>query len=408
MLKENLSIEEAIMHLSVLYRDPDAKPVKLDSSDYALINSLAKQVSKKLGFTDRQYELAKLKVVEYADQFDDGFDVEAVCARLKYPLREIDRSRSIQLVERDGIPTVAVRFVFQKKLISKIEAVKSRLKETHYDAQNKTHYFAFSEYTVHAIITAFKDANFEIQQELLEYYDKLEHMINNKKDHLPGIYGYDLKNLHEKSFNYAVSSVGEPAKDTLHKFYDRKEQLGLYHFDQEILEQSLRLLTPLTRKIVERKLMQVQVDPKKYSTENLAETILELERFPLLIVISERNCYDDLSRFHKAFNGFIPSEQCAVLFRTDNNGESSHFNDYIKDNRLNNPVDSNTKIVYISSNKFPKPLLKDQWHPQAAITTYSGYTGSNNKVDGFLDTLDLVIHYDSESSSWKRNRIEKM
>jgi hypothetical protein len=408
MLKKNLSIEEAIMHLSVMYRDPDAKPVKLDSSDYALVNSLAKQVYKKLGFTDRQYELARLKIREYADQFDDDFDVETVCSTLKYPLREIDRSRWIRLVEIDGVASIAVRFVFQKKLISKIEMVKQRVKENSYDAQNKIHNFAFSEYTVHAIITAFKDAGFDIQQELIEYYDKLEHMINNKKDHLPGVYGYDLKNLHEKSFNYAVSSVGTPDKNTLHKFYDRKEQLGLYHFEQDILEQSLRLLTPLTRKIVERKLMQVQVDPKKYTVDNVAETILELDRFPLLVVISERNCYDELSKFHKAFNGVVSNTQCAVLFRMDNTTETAHFNDYIKDNNLNNLVDNDTKIVYISSSKFPKPLLKNNWYPQTAITTYSGYSGSNNKVDGFLDTLDLVIHYDTESSSWKRNRIEKI
>lgn len=408
MLKHNLSIEEAIMHLSVLYRNPNAKAVKLDSGDYELINSLAKQVSKKLGFTDRQYELAKLKVTEYADQFDDGFDADTVCSTLKYPLREIDRSRWIRLMDVDGAAAIVVRFVFQKKLISKMETVKHRVKTATYDAQNKTHTFAFTEYTAHAIVGAFKDANFEIQSELLEYYNKLEHMINNKKDHLPGVYGYDLKNLHEKSFSYALSSVGTVDKTTLHKFYDRKEQLGLYHFDQEILEQSLRLLTPLTRKIVERKLMQIQVDPKKYTVNNIAESILELERFPLLVVLTEKNCYDELSEFHKAFNSIVSNDQCAVLFRMDNNAESSHFNDYIKHNNLNNPVDNNTKIVYISSTKFPKPLLKNNWQPQAAVTTYSGYVGSNNKVDGFLDMLDLVIHYDTESSSWKRNRIEKI
>jgi hypothetical protein len=182
----------------------------------------------------------------------------------------------------------------------------------------------------------------------------------------------------------------------------------LHHFEQDVLEQSLRLLTPLTRKIVERKLMQVQVDPKKYTIDNVAETILELDRFPLLVAISERNCYDELSKFHKAFNSVVSNAQCAVLFRMDNTAETAHFNDYVKDNNLNNPVDNSTKIVYISSSKFPKPLLKDKWYPQAAITTYSGYSGSNNKVDGFLETLDLVIHYDTESSSWKRNRIEKI
>lgn len=408
MQKNNPSIEDAIMHLSAIYREPNAKPIKLHSDDHALINSLAKQVSKQLAFTDKQYELARLKVMEYADQFEDGFDVDTVCSSIKYPLREIDRSRWIRLAEIDGVAHIAVRFVFQKKLISRIETIKQCVKENSYDAQNKTHNFIFSERTAHVIISAFRDADFEIQQELLDYYNKLDHMINNKKDYLAGIYGYDLKNLHEKSFNYAVSSIGTVDKNTLYKFYDRKEQLGLHYFEQDMLEQSLRLLAPLTRKIVERNMMQVQVDPKTYTIDNLVETILELERFPLLIVISERNCYDELSRFHKAFSGIVTNAQCSVLFRMDNTTETAHFNDYIKDNELNNSVDNDTKIVYISSSKFPKPLLKARWYPQAAVTTYSGYIGNSNKVGDFLDTLDLVIHYDTESSSWKRNSIEKI
>jgi hypothetical protein len=408
MLKENLSIEEAIMHLSVLYRDPDAKAVKLDSSDYALINSLAKQVYKKVGFTDRQYELAKLKLEQYADQFDDGFNTDTVCKNLKYPIRTIDRARWIRLEEANGVLNVAVRFVFQKKLISKISTIKNTVKETHYDTTNKIHYFPFNEHVAHTIVNTFKDSNFEIQEELVEYYNKIEHMINNKRDYLPGVYGYDLRNLHEKSFEYAISSVGTPTKQNLHKLYDRKEQLGIYHFDQELLEQSLRLLNPLTRRIVERKLLQVQVDPRTYSANAIVETILDLDRFPLLISIPERNCYEDLTKFHKAFSSVVPNEQCSVLFRLDNNNDPNHFNDYIKDNNLNNPVDNNTKIVYITTSKLPKPLLRSNWHPQAAITTFSGYGGAGSKVEGFLETLDLVIHYDTESSSWKRNRIEKI
>jgi len=408
MLKENLSIEEAIMHLSVLYRDSDAKAVKLDSSDYALINSLAKQVYKKVGFTDRQYELAKLKIKQYADQFDSGFDTDAVCRNLKYPIRTIDRARWIRLEEVDGVLNVAVRFVFQKKLISKISTIKNTVKETNYDTTNKIHYFPFTERVTYTVVDTFKDSNFEIQKELMEYYNKIEHMINNKRDYLPGVYSYDLRNLNEKSFDYAISSVGTPTKQNLYKFYDRKEQLGIYHFDQELLEQSLRLLSPLTRRIVERNLLQVQVDPRTYSANAIAETIVDLDRFPLLISIPERTCYEDLTKFHKAFNSVVSNEQCSVLFRLDNNNDTNLFNDYIKDNNLNNPVDDSTKIVYITTSKLPKPLLRSNWHPQAAIITFSGYGGGNNKVDGFLETLDLVIHYDTESSSWKRNRIEKI
>ena len=42
-----------------------------------------------------------------------------------------------------------------------------------------------------------------------------------------------------------------------------------------------------------------------------------------------------------------------VLFRLD--GENNEFNQYVKDKKINNKVANNTKIVYISTNKLPKP-----------------------------------------------------
>ena len=51
------------------------------------------------------------------------------------------------------------------------------------------------------------------------------------------------------------------------------------------------------------------------------------------------------------------NESCSVLFRLDNDADGAEFNQYIKRNNLNNLVDNNTKIVYISNNKIPKPML---------------------------------------------------
>ena len=383
-------------------------PFEIESSDRSFLLSIAKQIAKGTGLTDRQYETVKEKINTYRTQFTAlEYDIDSAVYNLRIPLRQIDRSRWIKILERKEQQWVAVRFIFQKKLISKIEELKRVSVESDYDAENKIHFFPFTEANVYQVVSIFKNVNdFEIQPELLEYYNKLEHMKNNKRDYVPGIYGLDLKNLHEKSLEYAISSVGEPDIDNLCRFYDQRERLGLYHFDEEDLAQSMKPLSTLTTKIVNRKRFQVVVDPKQYTVEQLAETVLELYRFPLLITLNENNCYEELSMFHRAFGGVIPDESCSVLFRLDNS-DGADFNNYIRRNSLNSPVDTNTKIVYISNNKIPKPLLKTDWHPSAAITTYSGYGGAN-KVDTLLDTLDLVIHYDSEVSPWKRNRIEKI
>ena len=388
--------------------------LKLDSSDYSLVYSFARQIVKGIPFTDRQCELAKNKIIHYTPVLEEhGCEVNDL-SQLRMPLRSIDRSRWIRIVDSPFDDTelwIGVRFIFQKRLISQIEKL-TRLEKVsddcHYNKETKIHYFKLTEPNVYEVINSFIDVDrFEIQPELLTYYEKLKQMKNNREEYVPGIYGLKLKNLHTKSLEYAISSVGEPTLDNLYHFYDRKDRLGLYHFDDEDVRNSIKSLTPLSKKIVTRKLNQVLINSKTYTINNLAEVVLELYRFPLVIVLSEANCHDELVQFHQAFNGIIPNERCSVLFRLDNDDEGVEFNQYIKSNNLNNKVDNNTKIVYISNNKVPKPLLKSDWFPVAAITT-STARSYGAKADSYIEVLDLVMHYDSDISSWKRKHIENI
>lgn len=391
---------------------------ELERSDYNLVTSLARQTFKGTAYTDRQCELAREKVLHYKTQYEDnGYDIEVAIENLRMPLREVDRSRWVRVVDSPDTllerhqsegPWIAVRFIFQKKLIGNIETIKRNVGEGIYDKENKIHYFPFTEKTVYEIISAFNESNnFEVEEQLKEYYGKLLKMKENEEGYLPGIYSLKLKNLHEKSFEYAISSIGEPNIDNLCRYYDQKDKFGLNYFDDEDLTKSLRSLTALSQKVINRNKSQVQINSKQYTIENLAETVLELYRFPLLIVLTEKDCYSELVQFHKAFNGIISNESCSVLFRLDNDSDGVNFNQYVKHNNLNNLVDNNTKIVYISNNKIPKPMLKSDWFPSAAITTDTSRS-PGAKTDSYLQGLDLVIHYDDDVSPWKKQIIEKL
>ena len=272
-----------------------------------------------------------------------------------------------------------------------------------YDKVEKIHYFKFNENTCYEIINTFNENNnFEVEDQLLEYYEKLLEMKKNQDKYIPGIYSFKLKNLHEKSFNFAISSIGEPNIDNLCNYYDKKDQFGLEHFDQEELQQSLKSLTPLAQKVVNRSQASIFVNNKEHTVNNLAEVVLELYRFPLVIVLHEDTCYDHLTQFNKAFQNIIPSERMSVMFRLDNTPEGKPFNEYIKQHNLNNVVDKDTKIVYISSNKIPKPLLKSEWFPSAAITTFAGKAYGDAKTSTYIGELDLIIHYDNQLSPFMR------
>ena len=79
---------------------------------------------------------------------------------------------------------------------------------------------------------------------------------------------------------------------------------------------------------------------------------------------------------------------------------NSEFNQYVKTNNLNKPLDKTTKVVYIRSNKIPKPLIKSDWKASSALLLSSFRTDNNTSC--LLDMFDLVVHYDDNVSQMLR------
>ena len=383
---------------------------EIQNTDRNLMFSLGKQCLRQIPFTDRQYELAKRKILDYKDQFEaNGIDgIEEKMLNLRQPLRSIDRSKTINLVEQNGETMIAVRFPFAKNMIKYIEILNSMHKNQGYDKANKTHYISPTEQNIYKIIGNFQKANFEIEESLQEQYRKLIEMKENKKNYVPGIYNLKLENLHSKAFDFAVSSIGEPSLDNLALYKDRQEILGINYFDENDLTESVNKLQPLTKKIINRNKKNILINSTRFTINNIVESVLELHRFPLLVIIpDDDNSTECLQDVYECFKGIVLDESCTVMFRKDNKDHTDRsFNTLIKQNKLNNSLAKYTKIVYISNNKIPKPLLLSDWKPSAVLMYGSKRT--NMKLDSYINECDLIIHYDSDSTPFGYQDIEEI
>jgi len=381
----------------------------VESNDYSLVSSLARQTVRQTPYTDRQLELAKTKVRKYKALLEElDIDVELSTTQLKMPLRTIDRSRWIKHEVSDLGEVIAVRFTFQKKLISALENINS--KTIHYDKINKIHYFEYNEQALHNVVGALTGKGFEIQPELQERYNILEMMNNNKKNYVPGIYSFKLENLHSKAIDYAISTIGSPDADNLAMYKDREQVLGIEYFDEEELNISIQKLTTLSQKIVRRNQPQILINSDEHTFDRVAESILELNRYPLLVILNDETDFHKLQTVHHSFRNIFSKDDFCALYRKDNNvAKNIEFNQYIKENNLNNSLAINSKIVYTNVNKMSKILLKSNWVPNAAILMGSV---RHTKISPFLAELDLVIHYDTDISPFAKhgltNGIEKL
>lgn len=380
----------------------------MHNEDVKILKSIAKQLSKGTAMTDRQYNLVKRKIETYREQFaNNGIDIDLCMHELMHPLREIDRSHWIKILTYNDEDMLAIRFPFSKKIISRLDEL--RMLDLHVNHaklfKNNTHYFHITPKNLYGLVNIAKrfDTKFFISKEILETYDKLQEYETDRIKYVPGVYDYQIKNLPQEAIEDLESNIGKP-KDNLALYYDRRYLYGLSHFDNKEVEKALFDLSPLANSIVQRSEATVLIPSSKFPIDEVVSTIHELQRFPMLVVLDNKSALNGLKTVYDATINFTKTEDISVLFRLD--GENNEFNQYVKDKKINNKVANNTKIVYISTNKLPKPLLQSGWIPSCTLSFGSKGLHFNN-VTSYIQQFDLQIVYEDASSNTYWNRTER-
>jgi len=364
-----------------------------------ILESINKQCKKGTALTDRQYDLVKRLMLEKS--IEDFTGVEPT----RLPLRQIDRSKYIKIVTTADVMQggvyesykadwkwIEVRFPFAKKTIIDLDKIAhSHRKNYKHNKGSHKHHFKISETLIVDLISTFGKKDFEIDQQILDYYEQAIAIKENPSQYIPGFWGNNLINFNDKTIEKIKQIV--PDLDPV-KLYDRKRQLGISYITTD-------LPGGLVGDICKRPLTHINVDPSSYSLDKIISSLVELDRFPLLVPLDTDNELDQATKIYNSLKNLIPNDKQVALCRVSNS-EKYNFNDFVKENVLNNWLDNNTKVVYISKNKLPKLLLKESWKPQAVVTLSSIRFATT--VDTYINGIcDLVIAHDAQKSYFWRN-----
>lgn len=386
-----------------------AQNIEIRPGDIKLIKSFASQCQKNVGLTDRQHALAKQKIIEYKEELSiKGYNnVEDYLNNLRNPYRIIDRSKTVKLVSKSYMDLfntsttfmLAIKFPFSKKMIKYIQLITKLQPRHEYDSKTKTHFLNFTEKNVLAIVDALKDNNFEIQSEVLEYYNKIKLFVMNDKQYLPGIYNYTIKNVHERSKKFMIDKLGHPCLENLFLYYNQRDILGLKYFDTDKLDLSLKLISPLAKKIADEKNKNIFLDTSKYKLQEIFLALQQLKKFPLLIILKKKDQYSTLLQIFENLKLFVHTDNISVLFRVENTTEENIlFNQLIQKLKLNNKLTKETQVVILDNSKIPKPLFNSNWLQSTTLLLES--FRQSKLTTHFHNKADLVVHYDSQPSTW--------
>ena len=381
---------------------------KMENVDRTILRSIDKQISRKTAMTDRQFAVVKQKLLTYGRLWTEhNIDIHKHVNVLKYPLREIDRSHWIKLLEYQGEEVIGIRFPFNKKVIDRIEDLR-RLdihnQKSHYYKDN-VHCFPLTPKNIFEVIeiaNKFK-TKFSVHKELSDIYNRLVEYENNRDDYIPGVYNYTVCNIPDIAKETLKNELGACNEDTLSLYYDRRHLYGLKEFNHNLVNESIKNHSIIAQNIIKRTSAVVLINNKTVNLNDLLLAIPEINRLPLLVTLKPDTAHDQLFTVHNILKHIIPSEQMSVMFRKDGNDP---FNEYIKEQKLNNLVDKDTKVVYISTVKLPKPLLQADWRA-SCVLSFDSSKLTFNHVTNYIDRFDLRITYDEIQTGGQWDRQER-
>ena len=377
---------------------------EINPSDATIMNSVARQIFKGTALTDRQYNLMKEKLQNYREQFESqdiiGFD--RALETLRLPLRQIDRSKYITIVDtldvyknsvyesyKEKLKWIKVRFPFKKSDIMLINQI-SAIKDYVHQKGSHEHFFILNEKNVYNILSKFSDKNYVIDEELKEIYKKILDIKSNKGKYLSAISDEGLLNFNPRIKEIAEEEVGEFNLSNKLLYIDRRFRYSI---------NNIEVVQPysLEEKIAYRSDLYYQSKPSEETVDNIMSALWNLKRFPMLVILDKLNPEHQLYELANFYRDILPNEEQSVLFRLD--GESG-FNQLIHDRKLNNWVDKDTKIVYISSDKLPKLLVNSDFKP---CVTFSYTSKLDRIVDSYVKSkCDLIVFREEEISPFRK------
>ena len=345
-------IEDLIIALAM------SQNLTINPYDLKLIHSFHDQISRGLGFTEKQellsVKILKRQVLKLDSMFRTQISPFLENPIFRLPRRVVSASKKISIVPHTLYgKAIKAEFPYNEKMLTRIREEKSKLNYSQWDPEQKSWIFSLDEHSLSLLNKIAIEENFAVDAEFENYQNQIREIENNIEQYVPMVSFNDKK----LEFLNISPKIAQPANSNIieNLFYARK--LGIFTWDELIEEtDEWKSTDTLVKKFL-------QTDPKGEFSINLEKStissIKDIVKYlsPVLFVIpggTELEKIEQSLDFLKTLG--ISNEEISVLFRlpTETGGK---FNNFIRENNLNSPVTENTKVVFISS-KVPKTLIE--------------------------------------------------
>lgn len=369
----------------------------LPKKDLKVLLNLSRSVLNSSFITESQSKLL-IKILSLYSKKFTGFTEEIINV-LKNPtwsknFRPVDETKTVSFkIDKDGISQILIEsyYSFEIKQVLKEISEWIRLSVPHQNP--KTLCCSLTEDNLVLIIEKLQPLGFEIDQNLLNYYHTIKSWSETEI-----LSQFEINNFENPNFLKKLGEEfsGKDINDLL--ISDRSLR---YQYISKIPEKNDENLTNI---LIRRQKSTVWVDKKKFSLEDIINSLSELSRLPVMFIFDSHDtekCLQDLKKIEEILEKNQISEGVGIYFRLPNQGSGTEFNKIISEKKYNTFLDGNVKIVGIQNGKIPKFFIKNDWKPMSVVTLCSYL--KNSKTAVFSDNCDLIlVHTDTEPLEYMR------
>jgi hypothetical protein len=385
----NIYIEDLICRLACTESYMFSPRISLFQGDITIISSFGFRIERKIGLTEKQANLAIRFCKKYRDQLmlEFGNDVNVLIDNPKFRLaKTVATDKSTVQIENKKI---LLSFPYNEEIIAKIRNHRSvnTFSEIAWNTDCKRWELDLDESNVLWIKNNFISPETIVEDEFKMYDEGITEIIENFDKYLPMLVVEDDKfkfvNVHD--------TVPQPENLSIKETFLLAKRYGITIYEEKAYEMLKKEnFSPIFYDFLDKNdLNPLKINSKKINIDQFAD-LVDLTT-PILIIVPPIDEEYHVKRWVDFLkeNKFQDSD-ISVLFRLKNSDKSS-FNQYIKDQNLNNPLTENTKVVFISQ-KIPKPLIKTNLDFELVINL-GELAGVHYTMTYFLNSCPDVVQY---------------
>ena len=360
----------------------------LPSRDIRVIIGLSKAISESSYITENQGRLLLKILSNHEEKIKELHDeISEVLASPSWakPFRRIEQKKILKIIkdsQGDSFLTIEVFYAGEtKEFLLELMRKLSGMQPT---TTPGTFKFSLTEKNIVMAVEGLTDKHFEIDSEIVDYYNIIKSWSENEVEHQ-----FFISSMANQNFQTMVSNeIGSIESLSKHIINDRRLR---YQYLSEFYQKNPENLTEI---VANRTYEHCWVDSKKYQLNEILDVVQNLQRFPLLLVFDnfdQNQCFQNLQKISEILekNGIF--EDIGIYFRLENTEVGKKFNQLIAEKKYNCRLTKQTKIVGIQNGKIPKFLLKNAWAPMSVISL--GNILKHSKISVFANNCDLVISY---------------